>query len=54
MSSAGNPFDNASALAGADNPYAAHPQLTPLEADVLWEYAKLSKVLKIVRELYLF
>ncbi|KDQ13078.1 hypothetical protein BOTBODRAFT_33950 [Botryobasidium botryosum FD-172 SS1] len=38
-----NPFDTGG---DSDNPYAAHPQLTPLEADVLWEYAKLSKVLK--------
>ncbi|KAG8748405.1 hypothetical protein FRC10_005952 [Ceratobasidium sp. 414] len=29
-----------------DNVYAAHPQLTPLEADVLWEYAKLARTLK--------
>ncbi|KAG8691653.1 hypothetical protein FRC11_013669 [Ceratobasidium sp. 423] len=28
------------------NIYAGHPQLTPLEADVLWEYAKLSRTLK--------
>ncbi|KAF8705220.1 DASH complex subunit Dad3, partial [Rhizoctonia solani] len=30
------------------NIYAGHPQLTPLEADVLWEYAKLSRTLKAV------
>ncbi|KAG8713854.1 hypothetical protein FRC08_012720 [Ceratobasidium sp. 394] len=29
-----------------DNIYAGHPQLTPLEADVLWEYAKLARTLK--------
>ncbi|KAG9102515.1 hypothetical protein FRC06_001891 [Ceratobasidium sp. 370] len=29
-----------------DNVYAGHPQLTPLEADVLWEYAKLARTLK--------
>ncbi|CAE6401410.1 unnamed protein product [Rhizoctonia solani] len=28
------------------NIYAGHPQLTPLEADVLWEYAKLARTLK--------
>ncbi|CAE6417883.1 DASH complex subunit DAD3 [Rhizoctonia solani AG-1 IB] len=28
------------------NIYTGHPQLTPLEADVLWEYAKLSRTLK--------
>ncbi|KAG9097957.1 hypothetical protein FS749_005019 [Ceratobasidium sp. UAMH 11750] len=32
-----------------DNIYAGHPQLTPLEADVLWEYAKLARTLKAVR-----
>ncbi|CAE6341693.1 unnamed protein product [Rhizoctonia solani] len=31
------------------NIYAGHPQLTPLEADVLWEYAKLARTLKTVR-----
>ena len=31
------------------NIYAGHPQLTPLEAEVLWEYAKLSRTLKTVR-----
>lgn len=31
------------------NVYAGHPQLTPLEADVLWEYAKLARTLKTVR-----
>ncbi|KAB5594995.1 hypothetical protein CTheo_1628 [Ceratobasidium theobromae] len=30
------------------NVYAAHPHLTPLEADVLWEYAKLARTLKTV------
>jgi len=28
------------------NPYEAHPSLSPLEADVLWEYAKLSQHVK--------
>lgn len=31
------------------NPYEAHPSLSPLEADVLWEYAKLSQHVKEVR-----
>ncbi|KAG7448294.1 uncharacterized protein BT62DRAFT_930383 [Guyanagaster necrorhizus] len=30
------------------NPYADHPSLTPLEADVLWEYAKLATNVKQV------
>ncbi|KAJ7085656.1 DASH complex subunit Dad3-domain-containing protein [Mycena belliarum] len=29
-----------------ENPYAAHPSLSPLERDVLWEYAKLAEHLK--------
>ncbi|KAG8898003.1 hypothetical protein FRB99_007728 [Tulasnella sp. 403] len=29
-----------------DNPYAGHPDLTPLEADVLWEYAKMAVIVK--------
>ncbi|KAI0032838.1 DASH complex subunit Dad3-domain-containing protein [Vararia minispora EC-137] len=28
------------------NPYDDHPSLTPFEADVLWEYAKLSQHIK--------
>jgi len=28
------------------NPYETHPSLSPLEADVLWEYAKLSQHVK--------
>ena len=39
--------------AGADildvNPYEGHPSLSQLEADVLWEYAKLSHQVKNVR-----
>jgi len=31
------------------NPYEDHPSLTPLEADVLWEYAKLNQHIKDVR-----
>ncbi|KAF9022616.1 hypothetical protein BDZ89DRAFT_1137243 [Hymenopellis radicata] len=30
-----------------ENPYAGHPELTTLEADVLWEYAKLAQNLAI-------
>lgn len=31
------------------NPYASHPKLTQLEAEVLWEYAKLAQHIKLVR-----
>lgn len=31
------------------NPYESHPSLSPLESDVLWEYAKLSQHIKEVR-----
>ena len=31
------------------NPYEGHAQLSPLEAEVLWEYAKLSAHIKQVR-----
>jgi DASH complex subunit DAD3 len=31
------------------NPYELHPSLSALEADVLWEYAKLSQHVKEVR-----
>jgi len=31
------------------NPYEGHPNLTQLEADVLWEYAKLNQHIKDVR-----
>lgn len=30
------------------NPYESHPSLTALEANVLWEYAKLSQHVKDV------
>jgi hypothetical protein len=30
------------------NPYHSHPSLTPLEAEVLWEYAKLAQNLRMV------
>ncbi|KAH8117044.1 DASH complex subunit Dad3-domain-containing protein [Phellopilus nigrolimitatus] len=30
------------------NPYDGHPALSPLEGDVLWEYAKLSQHVKIL------
>ena len=31
-----------------DNPYTGHPDLTQLEADVLWEYAKMAGLVKQV------
>lgn len=31
------------------NPYDSHPSLSPLEAEALWEYAKLAQHVKIVR-----
>ena len=31
------------------NPYQSHPSLAPLEAEVLWEYAKLAQNLRMVR-----
>jgi len=33
----------------AVNPYEGHPSLSQLEADVLWEYAKLAHHVKTVR-----
>jgi hypothetical protein len=36
------------------NPYESHPTLTPLEAEVLWEYAKLAQHLKEVSVLNFF
>ncbi|KAF9013934.1 DASH complex subunit Dad3-domain-containing protein [Cyathus striatus] len=33
-----------------DNPYESHPTLTPLEAQVLWEYAKLAHHVKLVTQ----
>lgn len=32
-----------------ENPYEDHAQLAPLEADVLWEYAKLAQHVRDVR-----
>ena len=32
-----------------DNPYAGHPGLSSLQADVLWEYAKTAALVKQVR-----
>jgi DASH complex subunit DAD3 len=29
------------------NPYDGHPQLKPVEAEVLWEYAKLAQNVKL-------
>lgn len=34
------------------NPYEGHPQLTELEAEVLWQYAKLAQNVKEVRFSY--
>lgn len=31
-----------------DNPYAGHPELSVLEADVLWEYAKMAAMVRQV------
>lgn len=31
------------------NPYEDHPSLSPVEADILWEYAKLNQHIKDVR-----
>ena len=33
-----------------ENPYAGHPELSALEADLLWEYAKMAALVKQVRE----
>lgn len=30
------------------NPYESHPSLTTIEAEVLWEYAKLAQHIKLV------
>ena len=38
----------------AINPYETHPGLSPLEAEVLWEYAKLAQNLKLVRPDHLY
>jgi hypothetical protein len=35
------------------NPYENHPSLTQIEAEVLWEYAKLNQHIKDVRTLLL-
>ena len=35
------------------NPYEGHASLTQLEAEVLWEYAKLSQHVKIVQTLFI-
>jgi len=34
----------------ATNPYQLHPSLTPVEADVLWEYAKLAQHIKLLTQ----
>ncbi|EKM82579.1 hypothetical protein AGABI1DRAFT_33570 [Agaricus bisporus var. burnettii JB137-S8] len=33
-----------------NNPYESHPSLTPLEAEVLWEYAKLAQHVKLMTQ----
>lgn len=33
-----------------ENPYELHPNLTPLEAEVLWEYAKLAYHVKLMTQ----
>ncbi len=35
-----------------ENPYSGHQELTTLEADVLWEYAKLAQNVKQVGIMY--
>ncbi|KAI5120485.1 hypothetical protein M0805_006505 [Coniferiporia weirii] len=46
MTSSAEP-DSANAIF-ASNPYDGHPALSQLEADVLWEYAKLAQHVKIL------
>jgi len=31
-----------------ENPYDGHPNLTATQAEVLWEYAKLAQIVKLV------
>ncbi|KAF5373544.1 hypothetical protein D9758_000844 [Tetrapyrgos nigripes] len=31
-----------------ENPYEGNPNLTPTQAEVLWEYAKLAQIIKLV------
>ncbi|PPR01478.1 hypothetical protein CVT26_015101 [Gymnopilus dilepis] len=45
MTSQGSPNDILTA-----NPYQSHPNLTPLEAAVLWEYAKLAHNVRVVTQ----
>ncbi|KAJ7636015.1 DASH complex subunit Dad3-domain-containing protein, partial [Mycena polygramma] len=33
-----------------ENPYVNHPSLTAIEAEVLWEYAKLAQNLKLLQQ----
>ncbi|KAJ6618896.1 DASH complex subunit Dad3-domain-containing protein [Mycena sp. CBHHK59/15] len=33
-----------------ENPYLNHPSLSPIEAEVLWEYAKLAQNLKKLKQ----
>ncbi|KAF7315693.1 hypothetical protein MIND_00084900 [Mycena indigotica] len=34
----------------AENPYAGNPALSPIEGEVLWEYAKLAQNLKLLKQ----
>ncbi|KAF7370802.1 hypothetical protein MSAN_00713700 [Mycena sanguinolenta] len=34
----------------AENPYLNHPNLSSIEADVLWEYVKLAQNLKLLKQ----
>ncbi|KAJ7355518.1 DASH complex subunit Dad3-domain-containing protein [Mycena albidolilacea] len=34
----------------AENPYLNHPSLSPIEVEVLWEYAKLAQNLKQLKQ----
>lgn len=47
MASAGSNVDDI-------NPYDGHPELSKIEADVLWEYAKLAKNVKTVRRIFAY
>jgi len=42
-------MDDANSQIFSVNPYEDHPNLTQIEADVLWEYAKLNQHIKDVR-----
>jgi hypothetical protein len=46
---ASNPTSSSEILIFSVNPYENHPSLTQIEAEVLWEYAKLNQNIKTVR-----